>query len=113
MQYFTFYLCFKLPSLILLWVIVFFFFFFRSTVYKWQQGSLIPFQQIDTQGATGVDAFSISASNYLVIANSQQNGRLCCMMGWYSRGGGFVVRVQHNDDACIKQQCFQFLVYSK
>ena len=49
-------------------------------MYKWQQGSLIPFQQIDTQGATDVDIFSISASNYLVIANSQQNGKLQCMM---------------------------------
>ncbi|XP_072038274.1 adhesion G-protein coupled receptor V1-like [Amphiura filiformis] len=45
----------------------------RSTIFRWERGSLVPFQQLDTQGATDVDAFSISASNYLVIANSQQN----------------------------------------
>ncbi|XP_030832667.1 adhesion G-protein coupled receptor V1 isoform X3 [Strongylocentrotus purpuratus] len=44
-----------------------------SVVYEWQGGNLVQVQQISSQGATDIQAFTVGSNAYLAIANSRNN----------------------------------------
>lgn len=48
----------------------------RSVVYEWQGGNLVQVQQISSQGATDIQAFTVGSNAYLAIANSRNNGKI-------------------------------------
>ncbi|XP_041464132.1 adhesion G-protein coupled receptor V1-like [Lytechinus variegatus] len=44
-----------------------------SVVYEWQGGNLVQVQQISTQGATDIQAFTVGSNAYLAVANSRND----------------------------------------
>ncbi|XP_022110249.1 G-protein coupled receptor 98-like isoform X2 [Acanthaster planci] len=45
----------------------------KSVVYKWESGSFMEYQQLDTLGAVDVESFSVGTAMYLIFANGRNN----------------------------------------